>query len=67
MVVVGETVEKAIWRAKELENVCEQYWRALQIREPDLLPMDEMERIVKVFEGYGGQKKLPEEALRVLG
>ena len=66
MVVVGETVEKAIWRAKELENVCEQYWRALQIREPDLLPMDEMERIVKVFEGYGGQKKLPEESLRVL-
>ena len=66
MVVVGETVEKAIWRAKELENVCEQYWRALQIREPNLLPLEEMQRIVKVFEGYGGQKKLPEEALRVL-
>ena len=28
MVVVGESIEKAIWRAKELENVCEQYWRA---------------------------------------
>ena len=66
MVVVGETVEKAIWRAKELENLCEQYWRALQIREPALLPLDEMERIVKVFSGYGGQKKLPEESLRVL-
>ena len=42
MVVVGETVEKAIWRAKELENVCEQYWRALQIREPNLLPLEEI-------------------------
>ena len=66
MVVVGESIEKAIWRAKELENVCEQYWRAIQIREPALLPQKEMERIVEVFSGYGGQKKLPEEALRVL-
>ena len=38
MVVVGESIEKAIWRAKELENIKEQYWRALQIREPSFAP-----------------------------
>jgi L-fuculose-phosphate aldolase len=41
--------------AIELETLCEQYWRVLQIGEPRLLPDDEMNRVIAAFRDYGRQ------------
>ncbi len=37
----------------ELETLCEQYWRVLQIGAPQLLPDEEMELVLEKFAGYG--------------
>ena len=59
MVVVGESIEKAIWRAKELENVCEQYWRAIQIREPALLPQKRWNGLLKYSPVMADRRNYP--------
>lgn len=55
MVVFGANLEKALDLAVELETLCEQYWRVLQLGEPKLLAADEMERVLEKFKGYGQQ------------
>lgn len=53
MVVFGRNLEHALALAVELEVLCEQYWRALQIGPPKLLPDDEMVRVLEKFSNYG--------------
>ncbi len=53
MLAVGNDLEDALANAVELESLAEQYWRALQIGEPLILPDDEMDRIIEKFKGYG--------------
>jgi L-fuculose-phosphate aldolase len=55
MLVFGSDLNRALALAVELETLCEQYWRVLQIGEPSLLPDDEMERVIAKFAGYGQQ------------
>jgi len=55
MVVFGANLEKALDLAVELETLCEQYWRVLQLGEPKLLAEDEMDRVLEKFKGYGQQ------------
>jgi L-fuculose-phosphate aldolase len=55
MLVFGSDLGRALALAVELETLCEQYWRVLQIGKPRLLPDDEMERVIAKFEGYGQQ------------
>jgi L-fuculose-phosphate aldolase len=55
MVVFGQGLEQAFALAVELEALCEQYWRVLQIGEPRLLPADEMARVLLAFRDYGRQ------------
>lgn len=55
MVVYGHDLEHALALTVEFETLCEQYWRALQIGQPRLLPDEEMERILQKFAGYGQQ------------
>ena len=55
MVVYGDDLDHALKLAVELETLCEQYWRALQIGEPKLLSADEMARVLEKFGGYGQQ------------
>lgn len=55
MVVFGADLAEALALAVELETLCEQYWRVLQIGEPQLLPDDEMARVIEKFAGYGKQ------------
>jgi len=55
MVVFGDDLDKALALAIELEALCEQYWRVLQMGEPRLLPDDEMARVLDAFEDYGRQ------------
>jgi L-fuculose-phosphate aldolase len=53
MIAVGENIEKALQIAVEVETLCEQYVRALQIGDPNLLTHEEMQEVQKKFKGYG--------------
>ena len=55
MVVFGRDLDHALDLAVELETLCEQYWRVLQLGVPKLLPEDEMARVLEKFSGYGQQ------------
>ncbi len=53
MIAVGKHIEQALSIAVELENLCEQYWRLLQVGEPTLLSEAEMQAVFVQFKGYG--------------
>ncbi len=53
MIAIGETLDKALRIAEEVETLCEQYLRALQIEEPHLLTHEEMREVHEKFKGYG--------------
>ncbi len=53
MIACGETAEKALSLAIEVESLAEQYWRALQIGEPVILDDAEMDRVIEKFKTYG--------------
>ncbi len=55
MVVFGRDLDHSLALAVELEALCEQYWRVLQIGGPRLLPDDEMARVIAKFADYGRQ------------
>lgn len=55
MTVFGPDLDAALELAVELETLCEQYWRVLQLGEPKLIVDDEMERVLEKFRGYGKQ------------
>ena len=53
MITLGETLDEALDIAVEAENLCEQYWRALQIGKPHVLSEKEMAEVFQTFRGYG--------------
>lgn len=53
MIAVGESLKKALSITVEVETLCEQYWRALQIGQPFILSADEMQEVQEKFKGYG--------------
>jgi L-fuculose-phosphate aldolase len=55
MVVFGRDCDHALALAVELETLCEQYWRVLQLGKPKLLAAAEMKRVLEKFAGYGQQ------------
>ena len=55
MVVFGRDADHALALAVELETLCEQYWRVLQLGAPKLLSAAEMARVVEQFATYGQQ------------
>jgi L-fuculose-phosphate aldolase len=55
MVVFGRDCDHALALAVELETLCEQYWRVLQLGTPQLLAADEMQRVLAKFATYGQQ------------
>lgn len=55
MVVFGADLKEALALAVELESLCEQYWRVLQLGQPKLLSSDEMARVLDKFKDYGKQ------------
>ncbi len=56
-IALGETVEAALHLAHEVETLAGQYWRALQLGEPELLDDAEMARVVEKFRTYGTQSR----------
>lgn len=53
MVCVGPNLRKAAWLAVEVETLAAQYWRALQVGTPHVLPDDEIARVMEKFSTYG--------------
>ncbi|MGH6621091.1 MAG: class II aldolase/adducin family protein, partial [Alphaproteobacteria bacterium] len=53
MIAVGETLAQALALAVEVETLAAQYWRALQIGEPVILPGKEMRVVLEKFTTYG--------------
>lgn len=59
MIALGDTVEKALSIAVEVETLCEQYLRALQVGEPYILTQQEMLDVHEKFKGYGAWANKP--------
>ena len=54
MIALGRDLDDALAVAIEVENLCEQYWRILQINSnPPLLSETEMSEVFQQFKGYG--------------
>ncbi len=53
MIAVGKDLADAMRVAIEVESLCEQYWRALQIGEPHVLSTQEMAQVIEKFKTYG--------------
>ena len=56
LLVAGRDLEEALALAVELEELCEQYWRACQLGAPVLLDSAEMARVQEKFANYGVQR-----------
>ena len=56
MLVFGRNLDQALDLGIELENLCEQYWRASQLGKPVLLSDEEMAVVLGKFAGYGQQE-----------
>ena len=55
LLVAGRDLAEALALAIELEELCEQYWRACAIGRPVLLSAGEMAEVIEKFKGYGQQ------------
>lgn len=55
MIATGANLKSALALAVEVEALCEQYWRALQVGKPRLLGDDEMVTVVEKFKVYQAQ------------
>lgn len=59
MITVGSSLDKAMWLAHELETLARQYFHALLIGGPVILPDAEIARVLESFKSYGLQDKPP--------
>ena len=57
MIVIGPNLKKAMWLAVEVETLAAQYWRALQVGKPNILPKAEINRVIAKFKSYGQAKE----------
>jgi L-fuculose-phosphate aldolase len=55
LLVAARDLPEALALAIELEELCEQYWRACQLGQPVLLSPDEMDEVMEKFGSYGQQ------------
>ena len=54
-IVLGDTPSSTLALLVEVENLAEQYWRALQLGEPPVLSETDMSAALDVLDGYGRQ------------
>lgn len=58
MIALGRDLDDALALTVEVENLCEQYWRLLQITDtPPLLDEAQMREVFQQFNGYGNWTK----------
>ncbi len=56
-IAFGENLDKALWRAGEVETISHQYWAALQAGKPVMLSDKQMKTVLARFKTYGKQPK----------
>lgn len=61
MVAVGRDLTTALANTLELETLCEQYWRTLQLGPPVLLSDAEMAEVLERFNSYGRPQPRPQD------
>ena len=59
MIAVGRDLNDALAVAEEVESLCEQFWRVLQIGEPKLLSTEQMKEVLEQFKDYGQWRHVP--------
>jgi L-fuculose-phosphate aldolase len=52
-IVAGESLEKALWRMEELENLARVYLLAMSTGTPKILTDAQMKTVIKAFGNYG--------------
>ena len=62
MIATGSSLEKAMWRAIELETIARQYYLTLGIGGPVLLSESDISEAIAAFESYGVQDSPPRSA-----
>ena len=55
MIAAGPGLEQAVALCIEVESLCEQYWRARQLGQPQLLSPGQMADVIEKFKTYGRQ------------
>jgi L-fuculose-phosphate aldolase len=53
MIALGADLTDALALAIEVESLCEQYWSALQLGQPNILSPAQMAEVIEKFKGYG--------------
>lgn len=53
VIATGPNIKRALWLASEVETVARQYYLSLAIGGGDIIPDDEMNRIIEKFKAYG--------------
>ncbi|MCA3556181.1 class II aldolase/adducin family protein [Aestuariivirga sp.] len=54
-IAFGPDLEKALWRAGEVETIAQQYWAALQVGKPVILKANQMGTVLARMKTYGKQ------------
>jgi len=57
MISIGESIDKALAIAVEVESLCEQYIYASQLGKPNILSQTQMVDVLEKFKGYGNWAK----------
>jgi L-fuculose-phosphate aldolase len=57
MLALGQDVAQALAIAMEVEDLCQQYWRLLQLGEPPVLSAEQMQQVQVQFKDYGQWRK----------
>jgi L-fuculose-phosphate aldolase len=57
MIALGYDLADALAVAVEVESLCEQYWTALQVGEPNILSDSQMQEVLQRFKSYGRWSK----------
>ena len=57
MIALGRDLDDALAVTVEVETLCEQYWRTLQVGGPVLLSAQEMDEAINRFKNYGSWKE----------
>jgi L-fuculose-phosphate aldolase len=53
VIATGPNIKRALWLASEVETVARQYHLSLTIGGGDIIPDDEINRIIEGFKAYG--------------
>ena len=57
MIALGRDLNDALAVTEEVESLCEQYWRILQVGKPILLSAAQMDDVLEQFKDYGQWKE----------